>query len=67
MGKRPRIKVRVGELVTYIEVEERIKKKYGQLIQMIMKENNCSWEEAKKIHRFERVEKNIKREFNLIK
>lgn len=64
MGRRPRIKR--GELTRFLNVEERKRKVYGEIISIVMKENNCSWQEAKKIHRFEQLERNIKREMALI-
>lgn len=61
MGTRPRI--RVGELTQLIEQDAKLRKKYGEVIEQIMKENDCTWIEAKKIHKFEQVENNIRREF----
>ncbi len=61
MGTRPRI--RVGKLTQLIEQDAKLRKKYGEVIEQIMKENDCSWTEAKKIHKFEQVENNIRREF----
>jgi mevalonate kinase len=61
MGTRTRI--RVGKLTEFIEQNAKLRKKYGEVIEQIMKENDCSWTEAKKIHKFEQVENNIRREF----
>ena len=61
MGTRPRI--RVGKLTEFIEQDVKLRKKYGEVIEQIMKENDCSWTEAKKIHKFEQVENSIRREF----
>lgn len=61
MGTRPRI--RVGRLTQLIEQDAKLRKKYGEVIEQIMKEKDCSWTEAKKIHKFEQVERNIRREF----
>ena len=64
MGTRPRI--RVGKLTELIEQDARLSHKYGQVIEQVMKENNCTWTEAKKIHKFEQVEHNIRKEFKKI-
>jgi len=61
MGTRPRI--RVGRLTQLIEQDAKLRKKYGEVIEQIMKENDCSWTKAEKIHKFEQVERNIRREF----
>ena len=67
MRQRKRIRVRVGELGAFLSKKEESKKKmFGELITGIMKETQCTWAEAKKIYNKNRVERQIKREFNLI-
>ena len=61
MGTRPRI--RVGRVKKYFEQDAKLRKKHEELIEQIMKENDCSWTKAEKIHKFEQVERNIRREF----
>ena len=39
---------------------------FGEIVSDIMKEQSCSWEEAKKIYKRNKVERAINREFNLI-
>ena len=77
MGTRRRIRARVGRLTQLIEQDKKLKeeyekrkkqearnkKKYGELITQIMRMNDCSWTEAKKIHKFEELEKKIAKEF----
>jgi hypothetical protein len=71
MGKRKRIvRIQVGELNALIEQQknkfERSKSMYAEIVQDIMKENDCSWTEAKQIHKFRKVSKGIKREIDLL-
>ena len=64
MGKRKRIRIKVGELGALISLrEERKKKMFGEVITDIMHEFQCSWTEAKKIYNRRKVEQAIKREF----
>ena len=57
----------MGELGAFLSKKEESKKKmFGELITGIMKETQCTWAEAKKIYNKNRVERQIKREFNLI-
>ena len=64
--KNKRIRVPKGGLASMIN-EERFQKMFGEVVSDIMEEKGCTWTEAKKIYKFRRAEKNIKREFNLIK
>ena len=64
--KKKRIRVPKGGLASMIN-EERFQKMFGEVVSDIMEEKGCTWTEAKKIYKFRRAEKNIKREFNLIK
>ena len=77
MGKRKRIQV--GELSTLINEDElnalieqqknkfeRSKSNHGEVVQDIMKENDCSWTEAKQIYKFRKVREGIKREIDLL-
>jgi len=67
MGTRKRIRVKVGELGTKIQEQlDQRKAMFGEIVSDIMKEKSCSWEEAKKIYKTNKVERAIKREFNLI-
>ena len=71
MGKRKRIQcVKVGELSTLIKEQQnkyaRSKQMYAEVVQDIMKENNCSWTEAKQIYKFKKVSQGIKREIDLL-
>ena len=71
MGKRKRVqRVKVGELSTLIKEQQnkyaRSKQMYAEVVQDIMKENNCSWTEAKQIYKFRKVSQGIKREINLL-
>ena len=61
MGTRKRVmRVSKGELAKAIEID----RKRNELIGMIIREQDCSWTEAKKIQKFRQVERNISREFN---
>jgi len=64
--KKKRIRVPKGGLASMIN-EEKFQKMFGEVVSDIMEEKGCTWTEAKKIYRFRKAEKNIKREFNLIK
>ena len=77
MGKRKRIQV--GKLSTLINEDElnalieqqknkfeRSKSNHGEVVQDIMKENDCSWTEAKQIYKFRKVREGIKREIDLL-
>ena len=67
VGTRKRIRVKVGELGTKIQEQlDQRKAMFGEIVSDIMKEKSCSWEEAKKIYKTNKVERAIKREFNLI-
>lgn len=67
MGTRKRIRVKVGELGTKIQEQlDQRKAMFGEIVSDIMQEQSCSWEDAKKIYKRNRVESAIKREFNLI-
>ena len=59
MGKRKRVqRIQVGELSALIEQQknkfERSKSMYAEVVQDIMKENDCSWTEAKQIYKFKK-------------
>ena len=63
MRNRIRTKVRVGELGSFIEQRQNeIKQKFGKLMHIIMQENKCSWEDAKKIYKRTKTENAIARE-----
>ena len=77
MGKRKRIQV--GKLSTLINEDElnalieqqknkfeRSKSNHGEVVQDIMKENDCSWTEAKQMYKFRKVREGIKREIDLL-
>lgn len=71
MGKRKRVqRVKVGELSALIKQQQnkyaRSKQMYAEVVQDIMKENDCSWTEAKQIYKFRKVSQDIKREINLL-
>ena len=67
MGTRKRIRVKVGELGTKIQEQlDQRKAMFGEIVSDIMQKHSCSWEEAKKIYKRNRVERAINREFNLI-
>ena len=67
MRTRKRIRVKVGELGTKIQEQlDQRKAMFGEIVSDIMQENECTWEEAKKIYKRNNVERAIKREFNLI-
>ena len=63
MRNRIRTKVRVGELGSFIEqIQNEFKQKFGKLMEIIMQENKCSWEEAKTIYKRTKIENAIARE-----
>ena len=68
MGKRKRIQV--GELSTLIKEQQkkflRSKEMYAEVVQYIMKENNCSWTEAKQVYKFRQVSQGIKKDIDLL-
>lgn len=65
MGVRKRMRVKVGELGTKIQEQVNQRKAmFGEIVSDIMQENECTWEQAKKIYKTNRVESAIKREFN---
>lgn len=67
MGVRKRMRVKVGELGTKIQEQVNQRKAmFGEIVSNIMQENECTWEQAKKIYTTQRVERGIKREFNII-
>lgn len=67
MRSRIKTKVRVGELGSFIEKRQNeVKQKFGKLIEIIMQENKCSWEEAKVIYKKTKVERAIARELKSI-
>ena len=67
MGTRKRIRVKVGELGMKIQEQlDQRKAMFGEIVSDIMQEHSCSWEEAKKIYKRNKVERAINREFNLI-
>lgn len=67
MGTRKRMRVKVGELGAKIQEQlDQRKAMFGEIVSDIMQEQSCSWEEAKKIYKRNRVERAINREFNLI-
>ena len=52
----------MGEFATTIKLRQ----KRNEVIDAISRIEGCSWAEAKKIQKFEQVEKSIKREMSLI-
>jgi len=57
----------VGELGTLIQQrQDEVKQKFGKLMEIIMQENSCSWEEAKVIYKRTKVERAIARELQSI-
>ena len=67
MRSRIKTKVRVGELGSFIEQRQNeVKQKFGKLIEIIMQENKCSWEEATVIYKKTKVERAIARELKSI-
>ncbi len=67
MRNRIRTKVRVGELGSFIEQRQNeVKQKFGKLMEIIMQENSCSWEDAKVIYKRTNVERAIARELKSI-
>jgi len=67
MRNRIKTRVRVGELGTLIQQrQDEVKQKFGKLMEIIMQENSCSWEEAKVIYKRTKVERAIARELQSI-
>ena len=68
MRKRKRVvRIQVGELGALIgQREDKIKQMFGELVRDIMKENDCTWTEAKQIYKFRQIDKQIKRDMNLL-
>ena len=68
MAKRKRIQV--GELSTLIKEQQkkflRSKEMYAEVVQDIMKENDCSWTEAKQVYKFRQVSQGIKKDIDLL-
>ena len=64
--KKKRIRVPKGGLASLIR-DKKFQEMFKEVVSDIMEEKGCTWTEAKKIYKFRRAEKNIKREFNLIK
>jgi len=73
MGKRKRIQV--GKLSALIiqEISKNTEKKYarskdkhGEVVKDIMKENDCSWTEAKQVYKFRQVSQGIKKDIDLL-
>lgn len=63
MGTRKRIiRVRKGEFATTIKLIQ----KRNEVIEAISRIEGCTWAEAKKIQKFEQVEKSIKKAMLLI-
>ena len=63
MGVRKRMRVKVGELGTKIQEQVNQRKAmFGEIVSDIMQENECTWEQAKKIYNRTKVEQAIKRE-----
>ena len=66
-AKRKRISVKVGELGEFMKLrEQRLKKMFSEVVRDLMDENSCTWTEAKKLHKFNRIEKSISRELQNI-
>lgn len=67
MRNRIKTRVKVGELGSLIQQRQNdTRQKFGKLMEFIMKENKCSWEEAKAIYRKSKVERAIARELQTI-
>jgi len=67
MRSRIKTKVRVGELGSFIQQrQDEAKQKFGKLMEIIMQENNCSWEEAKVIYKRTKIKRAIARELQSI-
>ena len=67
MRSRIKTKVRVGELGSFIQQRQNeAKQKFGKLMEIIMQENSCSWEEAKVIYKRTKIERAIARELQSI-
>ena len=67
MRSRIKTKVRVGELGSFIQQRHNeAKQKFGKLMEIIMQENSCSWEEAKVIYKRTKIERAIARELQTL-
>ncbi len=67
MRNRIKTRVRVGELGSFIEQRQNeVKQKFGKLMEIIMQENSCSWEEAKVIYKRTKIENAIARELQTL-
>ena len=67
MRSRIKTRVRVGELGTLIQQrQDEVKQKFGKLMEIIMQENSCSWEEAKAIYKRMKIENAIARELQAL-
>jgi len=67
MRNRIKTRVRVGELGTLIQQRQNeAKQKFGKLMEFIMQENQCSWEEAKSIYKRTKIENAIARELQTL-
>jgi hypothetical protein len=73
MAKRKRIQE--GKLSALIiqEISKNTEKKYarskdmhGEVVKDIMKENDCSWTEAKQVYKFRQVSQGIKKDIDLL-
>lgn len=64
---RIKTRVRVGELGTLIQQrQDEAKQKFGKLMEFIMQENECSWEQAKVIYKRTKIENSIARELQTL-
>jgi hypothetical protein len=64
---RIKTRVRVGELGTLIQQrQDEAKQKFGKLMEFIMRENECSWEQAKVIYKRTKIENLIARELQTL-
>ncbi len=67
MRNRIKTKVRVGELGSFIQQrQDEAKQKFGKLMEFIMQENECSWEQAKVIYKRTNIENSIARELQTL-
>ena len=57
----------MGELGSFIQQRHNeAKQKFGKLMEIIMQENSCSWEEAKVIYKRTKIERAIARELQTL-
>jgi len=67
MRNRIKTRVRVGELGSFIQQrQDEAKQKFGKLMEIIMQENECSWEQAKAIYKRTKIEQAIARELQTL-